>query len=242
MVRQTTQRLNWLGAIGNTVSNRTFFLVGVDPRTDFDYNTFNITGSSKISFGEAVVDNALAQKYGLSVGSTFEVFTLTSQGSFKPIPLTVAGINYPLRNLGSSIYTYLPDLQSDLILSGQITHIYVTLYDSTTALQAENDLQKLLPLYNVNAPKAQAVQRISAQTTGFQIGLNVMIAISLVVCSFIVFNTLFMTVVERTYDIGIIRPLGPSRRQIFRILLAQGPCIFTIGKIAGILSGLGLAR
>ncbi|HWY29094.1 MAG TPA: hypothetical protein VNW25_07530, partial [Candidatus Sulfotelmatobacter sp.] len=29
LVRQTTQRLNWLGAIGNTVSNSTFFLVGV---------------------------------------------------------------------------------------------------------------------------------------------------------------------------------------------------------------------
>jgi putative ABC transport system permease protein len=242
LVRQTTQRLNWLGAIGNTVSNSTFLLVGVDPRTDFDYSTFNITGSSRISFGEAVVDNALAQKYGLSVGSTFEIFTLTSQGSFKPIPLRVAGINYPLRNLGSSIYMFLPDLQSDLILSGQITHVYVTLYDSTKALQVENNLQKLLPLYDVSAPKAEAVQRISAQTTGFQIGLNVMIAISLVVCSFIVFNTLFMTVVERTYEIGIMRAVGSSRSQIFRIFLAEGFLIGTIGTTAGILGGLGLAR
>ena len=54
LVRQTTQRLNWLGAVGTTVSNSTFFLVGVDPRTDFDYAAFNITGSSKVSFGEAV--------------------------------------------------------------------------------------------------------------------------------------------------------------------------------------------
>src|SRR5260370_11294640 len=122
MVRQTTQRLNWLGAIGNTVSNSTFFLIGVDPKTDFDYGTFNITGSSKISFGDSVVDNALAQKYGLTVRSTFEIFTLTSQSSFKPIPLRVAGINYPLRNLGSSIYMYLPDLHSRLILHRQITH------------------------------------------------------------------------------------------------------------------------
>src|SRR5256885_11372629 len=86
---------------------------------------------------------------------------------------------------------YLPGLQSDLGLGGQITHIYASLYDSTKALLVENDLQKLLPLYDVSAPKAEAVQRISAQTAGFQIGLNVMIAISLVVCSFIVFNTLF---------------------------------------------------
>jgi hypothetical protein len=103
LVRQTTQRLDWLGAIGNSVSNSTFFIVGVDPRTDFDYASFNITGSPRVSSGEAVVDNALAQKYGLNIGSTFEIFTLTSQGSLRPIPLRVAGINYPLRNLGSSI-------------------------------------------------------------------------------------------------------------------------------------------
>src|SRR5260370_20743534 len=69
-----------------------------------------------------------------------------------------------------------------------------------------------------------------------------MIAISLVVCSFIVFNTLFMTVVERTYEIGIMRAVGTSRSQIFRIFLAEGLLIGTIGTIAGILGGLGLAR
>src|SRR2546428_1920341 len=74
LVRHATQRLNWLGAIGNSASNTTFFMVGVDPTTDFDYATFNITGSSRVSFGDAVVDNILAEKYGLSVDSTFEIF------------------------------------------------------------------------------------------------------------------------------------------------------------------------
>jgi len=242
LVRQTTQRLDWLGAIGNSVSNTTFFMVGVDPRTDFDYASFNITGSSRVSSGDAVVDNVLAQKYGLSVDSTFEIFTLTSQRQVRPIPLRVVGINFPLRNLGSSIYMSLPDLQSDLVLNGQVTHIYASLYDSTKALQVENDLQKALPLYDVSAPKVEAVQRIDAQTAGFQIGLNVMIAISLVVCSFIVFNTLFMTVNERTYEIGVMRAVGSSRSQIFRIFLAEGLLIGTLGTIAGILGGLGLAR
>src|SRR5205823_14679372 len=132
-----TQRLNWLGAIGNSASNTTFLIVGVDSKTDFDYATFNITGSSRVSFCEAVVDNILAQKYGLSVDSTFEIFTLTSQGNIRPIPLRVTGINYPLRNLGSSIYMYLPDLQSDLALGGQITHINVSFYDSPKAFLLE---------------------------------------------------------------------------------------------------------
>src|SRR5207247_9620938 len=115
-------------------------------------------------------------------------------------------------------------------------------YDSTKALLSEHDRQKLLPLYDVGAPKAEAVQRISGQTAGFQIGLNVMIAISLVVCSFIVFNTLFMTVMERTYEIGIMRAVGSSRSQFFRLFLTQGLLIGALGTIAGLLGGFGLAR
>src|SRR5207247_126251 len=36
LVRQTTQRINWLGATGNSAPNTTFFIVGFDPKTDFE--------------------------------------------------------------------------------------------------------------------------------------------------------------------------------------------------------------
>lgn len=234
-VRQTTERLELAGTIGSSISNTTLLLTGVDPRTDFDYASFNISGTSRVSFGEAVVDNVLAQKYRLSIGSTLQLPTT-------PISVRIVGINYPLRNLGSSVYMYLPQLQSDLGLDGKITHILASLYDSTKALQVEDVLQRALPLYDVSAPKVEAIQRIEAQTAGFQIGLNVMIAVSLVVCSFIVFNTLFMTVTERTFEIGVMRAVGSSRSQIFRIFLAEGLLIGTIGTVAGIVGGLGLAQ
>jgi putative ABC transport system permease protein len=94
----------------------------------------------------------------------------------------------------------------------------------------------------VSAPKAEAVQRIAGQTAGFELGLNVMVAVALVVCAFIVFNTLFMTVNERTYEIGVMRAVGTSRSQIFKIFLAEGMLIGTIGTIAGLFSGLILSR
>src|SRR5215472_14122930 len=69
-----------------------------------------------------------------------------------------------------------------------------------------------------------------------------MVAVSLVVCSFIVFNTLFMTVNERTYEIGVMRAVGSSRSQIFRLFLLEGLLIGTIGTIVGVLAGLVLSR
>jgi putative ABC transport system permease protein len=242
LVHQTAERLQSLGVIGTTASNTTFFLTGVNPANDFDYATFNITGARQLSQGRAIVDKVIAEKLGIGIGSTLNVTTFTSQLKQVWILLQIVGINNPLRNLGSTIYISLPELQVKVGLNGEITHIYASLFDSTKAIQAVNELQRILPTYDVSAPKAEAVQRIEGQTAGFQIGLNVMIGVSLVVCSFIVFNTLYMTVSERTYEIGVIRAVGGSRAQIFKIFFTEGALIGTLGTVAGILGGLGLAR
>src|SRR6266567_1700525 len=240
-VQQTAVRLVWFG----TTDNRTFFpLVGVNG-TDFDYSSFNITGAKTLSPGQATVDDGLAQKYALRIGSnvsviTPNIFTKTNV----TIPLSVVAINHPLRNIGASIYVDLPQLQSALGFQGMISHIYATLNDPTRAPQVRDEIQNLLgsPLFNVNAPKAEAVQRIAGQTAGFELGLNVMVAVALVVCSFIVFNTLFMTVNERTYEIGVMRAVGKNRSQIFRIFLVEGMLIGTIGTVAEVFTGLILSR
>ncbi|HEV2120751.1 MAG TPA: FtsX-like permease family protein [Candidatus Bathyarchaeia archaeon] len=240
-VQQTAVRLVWFG----TTDNRTFFpLVGVNG-TDFDYSSFNITGTRSLAQGQATVDDGLAQKFGLRVGSNINVFTpnLFARTNVT-ITLSVVGINHPLRNIGASIYVYLPQLQSELSFQGMISHIYATLKDPTRAPQVRDEIQHLLdsPLFNISAPKAEAVQRIAGQTAGFELGLNVMVAVALVVCAFIVFNTLFMTVNERTYEIGVMRAVGTSRSQIFRIFLTEGMLIGTVGTIAGVVTGLALSR
>ena len=244
LVQQTAERLELGGVIGSTTSNTTFFLTGVNPAHDFDYTTFNVTGMRQFSQGGAVVDRSISEKLGMGIGSFLNIRTFTSQLQEKSILVQIVGINNPLRNLGSTIYMSLPELQFDVGLPGEITHIYASLYDSGKAVEAESELQQeqALRTFDVSAPKAEAVQRIQAQTSGFQIGLNVMIGVSLVVCSFIVFNTLFMTVNERTYEIGVMRAVGSSRAQIFRIFLAEGALIGALGTVAGILGGLGLAR
>ena len=248
LVKETAERFNWFGATVNSASNVSFFLDGINPANDFDYSTFNVTGTRQFSTGQAVVDSIVAQKLRIGVGSSIDVATgipTANMSQFQPVlfPLKVVGINYPLRNIGSTVYMYLPELQSVLGQQGKITHIYASLFDPTKALEAEKELLKTLPSsYDVSAPKAEAVQRIDAQTAGFSIGLNVMIGVSLVVCAFIVFNTLFMTVAERYFEIGILRAVGSSRGQIFRIFLAEGILIGALGTLTGIFGGLGLAR
>jgi len=238
-VTQTATRLVWLGVLNKTVVQ----LIGVN-QTDFDYVGLNITGSRVLSPRQAVVDDGLAQRFRLGIGSAIQGFSLNAIGNNVSIPLSIVGINHPLRNIGASVYVNLPQLQSDLNLQGMISHIYATIRDPTQAPQVRDEIQHLLgsQLFNVSAPKAEAVQRIAGQTAGFELGLNVMVAVALVVCAFIVFNTLFMTVNERTYEIGVMRAVGTSRSQIFEIFLAEGMLIGIVGAVAGVFTGLILSR
>ena len=238
-VTQTAVRLVWLGVLNKTVVQ----LIGVN-QTDFDYVGLNITGSKALSPRQAVVDDGLAQRFRLGIGSVIQGFSLNAIGNNVSIPLSIVGINHPLRNIGASIYVNLPQLQSDLNLQGMISHIYATIRDPTQAPQVRDEIQHLLgsQLFNVSAPKAEAVQRIAGQTAGFELGLNVMVAVALVVCAFIVFNTLFMTVNERSYEIGVMRAVGTSRSQIFKIFLAEGMLIGIVGAVAGVFTGLILSR
>ena len=52
-------------------------------------------------------------------------------------------------------------------------------------------------------------------------------------------NTLVMIVMEKTMDIGILRALGASRRQIGLVFLTEGFLIGLIGVVTGSLLGVG---
>ncbi len=243
-VRQTAERLDWIGSF----DNHTYFQLSGVAGSDFDFASLNITGAHSLSSGQAVIGSTLAEKYGLTIGSTLKLFTPSIVSWFPPkaanvtLTVDVVGVDHPLRNLGATVYVNLPQLQSITDLHDQITRILGTVNDPTQAPAVRDRVQVLLPLFEVTAPKAEAAQRIQGQMAGFQLGLNVMVGVALVVCAFIVFNTFFMSVTERTYEIGVMRAVGTSRRQVFNVFLGEGLLLGLIGGTIGLFVGLGLSR
>ncbi|QEL17267.1 ABC transporter permease [Limnoglobus roseus] len=76
------------------------------------------------------------------------------------------------------------------------------------------------------------------EVTAIAVGLNVFSWISLIIAAIGITNTLVTNVVERTREIGILKAIGASRRQILVLFLLEGTVIGTIGGALG----LALAR
>jgi putative ABC transport system permease protein len=102
------------------------------------------------------------------------------------------------------------------------------------------DLERALPECAVEPAgrvRSTVVDAINRLKSFVAIGV-----IALLVGVFIVYNTVAVSVVERTKVIGTLRALGATSRQIQALLILEWLVIGTLGSIAGVIGGFALAR
>jgi putative ABC transport system permease protein len=76
---------------------------------------------------------------------------------------------------------------------------------------------------------------------GFNIGLEVVIGIAVVIGFLVIFQSMYTAVMERTREIGILKSMGASRAYIVGIVLRETGVLATIGIIFGIIASFVLS-
>jgi putative ABC transport system permease protein len=95
-----------------------------------------------------------------------------------------------------------------------------------------------------NAKVQTREEFIDNQISGLSSVLNilyVLLALSIVVSVFGIVNTLVLTVFERTREIGMLRAIGMTRRQVRRMIRHESVITALIGAAIGIVLGVVLA-
>src|SRR5207249_5651297 len=84
---------------------------------------------------------------------------------------------------------------------------------------------------------------IDSQISGLNSILNilyVLLALSVIVSLFGIVNTLVLTVFERTRELGMLRAIGMTRRQVRRMIRYESVITALIGGVLGIVLGIVL--
>ncbi|MBN1888343.1 MAG: FtsX-like permease family protein [Thermoflexales bacterium] len=82
---------------------------------------------------------------------------------------------------------------------------------------------------------------LAGNTLLVQAGLAIVGLIILLAASFVILNAFGMSITARTREIGALRALGMTRRQVMNMVLAEAGLLGSAGVVAGVLVGLGLA-
>ncbi|MDJ0805622.1 MAG: ABC transporter permease [Gammaproteobacteria bacterium] len=136
--------------------------------------------------------------------------------------------------------TSLRALQEMLDMSGQITGIVLRVADDRLDEIAESLSLKLAELDLEVMPWSEMFPVVQEWITLHNGFLYLFVGIVLFIVIAGELNTLWLSMLERTRDFGILMAIGTARRQIGLMLLLEAALLGVIGSLLGILLGIGV--
>ena len=82
--------------------------------------------------------------------------------------------------------------------------------------------------------------RVNKMLLGVRSGLTIASLLALLVGAFLIHNTMAISVVQRKREIGILRALGSTQREVITLLTLEGGLLGAVGSLLGIGIGIGL--
>ncbi len=217
------------------VGEERFTLTGVETEYISDVIDVQVTAGSleDLALGTALVDSETATTLGVGPGDTVAATFVNGPGS-----LRIVGIYEPIGFL-QGFFATMPTVMSIGALERD-TGVYITASDESQveALRAElNRRIDGIPEAQVQ-DQADIKREINQQFDVLFIFVYALLGLSILVAFLGIVNTLSLSVYERFREIGLLRAVGMTRRQIRRMISTEALWIAVLGTLLGTTIGL----
>ena len=227
-------------------SDRALRLLGVDPLVEEPFRSYLADENEEVDFaalnrlisepGAVVISEGLAGRLGLALDDELR---LSAGGRFSLA--RVVGILRPADNasrqaLDDLIISDIASAQEIVGFDGRLSRIDLIL-DADEAEALDAALPAGLRLLDVKEDNS-----LDQMIAAFELNLQAMSLLALVVGLFLIYNTVAFSVVQRRGALGIMRALGATRGQIFRFILLEAFILGLIGAVLGLALGIIFGR
>jgi putative ABC transport system permease protein len=226
--------ISWVSGMVISTTNigdRPFaFVMGVNPG-EKSVEQFRIVEGRTLQSGDTgkvIIGRVMATQEGLKIGDTLNI----KDKSFEVVGIYETGVTTE----DGGVVVPLGEAQSLFDLGDQVSMLQVKVenIDRVDAIrtQIENRYPQLLALKGSEVANQQAdLQLINSIS-------SLIALIAILVGSIVVMNTMIMSVMERTREIGVLRAIGWKRRKILSLILKESFTISIIGGVIGIVLGI----
>lgn len=220
--------------VGAEIDGKNQFVAGNDEAFDEIYDLEVVEGRTDVKGAEAFVADEYAEELGVGVGDPLE---LTFPGGSR-LEVEVVGLVKPTE---VTAWVSLPlDQIEKAGLSRQDTSLSILLEDGADPEQVKNDLDDAaadVPIVAVY-DKEEFSDSIRDQVNQLLFMIYGLLALAIVIAVFGIVNTLGLSVIERTREVGLLRAIGMSRRRLRRMITLESVAIAVLGAVLGMALGL----
>ncbi|HEY6654525.1 MAG TPA: FtsX-like permease family protein [Solirubrobacterales bacterium] len=215
---------------------------GLDPATASTVLKFDFQGDTteqtlrNLTDSQTIIDKSFADSNGLEVGDTIQTLGQTgNRASFR----IVGEVKDNADLLGSMVVTQ-GAMARDFAVT-QDTFDFVKLAPGADASTVQDRIDGLL---TKRFPTAEVMnQQELKQNQEDQINpllglVYALLSLAIVVSLFGIANTLALSIYERTRELGMLRAIGMSRRQVRRMIRYESVITALIGAVLGMILGL----
>lgn len=207
-----------------TTFQKTFYVVyGIDPGqfSSIGGGLQIITGRTLRGPGEVVIDSRMAGAAQLAVGDTLGMLGTT----FRIVGIAKEGI-------GARIFLLMPELQSMLHQEDRVSLFFVRCTSPDAVKPTAAAIEA-----NLRGVRCQLLEGFADEMARSMSGLREFISAitltTLLVSLLVVALAMYMTILEKTRDIGILKSLGATRRFIMSSIVVESLTLTGCGVLAG---------
>ena len=215
----------------------------VDPSKP-KFNTLTLVQGSWPGKNEVVVDQSTADKKDLVLGSTIGVQV---EGPVEMLKISGFVRLGSVGSIGGATLSGfdLPTAQRLFGKEGKLDQIRAAAKPGVSPDRLVSEIRKILPPHTeVRTGTAQAKEDASSTDEFISFLRYFLLAfglIALFVGAFVIFNSLSITIAQRTRELATLRTLGASRRQVQVSVVLEALVMGILASVVGLFLGLGLA-
>ncbi len=216
------------------IDGKDVFYVAADAAVIVEAARLNIvSGRAASGPSDLMVDEGTAEDRGWKVGATVPVQFPDGETE----RLTLAGVYSRSDLIGPRLLS--PEMHRRHTLNPTVGIMVVDTVRTDAAMRSA--LESAVSGYpNLEvADQASLKEDARGQVDGFVTFLTILLIMSVIIAAVGVINTLALSVIERTREIGLLRAIGTSRRQLRRMIRLESIMIAVFGAVLGM--GIGVA-
>lgn len=241
-------RLGFAGLISHGEATLSFLGEGVDPEKEAKLaKAMTIVAGEGLSALDSrgfLLGEGLADNLGVKVGDTVVLLANTQRGGVNAIEGKVRGLFRTITKAYDDGAIRIPLVAARRLLATSGSHHWALLLDDTddTKAVAAQLEQKLDPKAFQVVPWTQLADfyNKTAALLGKQMAIMRLLIAVIIILS--IANTLMLSVMERTREIGTAMALGLTKTDIRKQFLMEGLVMGVVGSLVGLVLGIVLGR